>query len=109
MNKLMTRIGVGTATLGLAASTLVFASTSAGAATTTTTGPTTTTTLGPPAQGTGVHKVFLYVDTITGGGTPKPAAGCAQTNLFQPGQLVVFRMYGVNAAAGASTSRPRRS
>ena len=107
MNKLMTRIGVGTATLGLAASALVFASTSAGAATTTTTGPTTTTTLGPPAQGTGVHKVFLYVDTITGGGTPKPAAGCAQTNLFQPGQLVVFRMYGVNAAAGGVNLTPQ--
>ena len=107
MNKLMTRIGVGTATLGLAASALVFASTSAGAATTTTTGPTTTTTLGPPAQGTGVHKVILYVDTITGGGTPTPAAGCAQTNLFQPGQLVVFRMYGVNAAAGGVNLTPQ--
>ena len=47
-----------------------------------------------------MHKVFLYVDTITGGGTPAPAAGCAQTNLFQPGQVVVFRMDGVNAAAG---------
>jgi hypothetical protein len=61
---------------------------------------TTTTTLAPPAQGVGAHKVFMYVDTVTGGGTPKPAAGCAQTNLFQRGQTVVFRMYGVNVAAG---------
>lgn len=60
----------------------------------------TTTTLSPPAQGTGNHKVFMYVDTVTGGGSPKPSAGCAQTNLFQRGQVVVFRMYGINAAAG---------
>ncbi|HET9059656.1 MAG TPA: hypothetical protein VFN61_07020 [Acidimicrobiales bacterium] len=60
----------------------------------------TTTTLAPPAQGNGAHKVFMYVDTVTGGGSPKPSAGCAQTNLFQRGQVVVFRMYGINAAAG---------
>jgi hypothetical protein len=100
MNKLMTRVGVGTATLGLATMTIAFAS-AAGAAPVTAAAPTTTTTLGPPAQGTGVHKVFLYVDTVTGAGSnPAPAAGCAQTNLFQPGQVVVFRMDGVNAAAG---------
>jgi hypothetical protein len=97
MKKFMARVGVGTAALGLAAMTLAFASTGAGAA------PTTTTTLGPPAQGTGAHKVFLYVDTVTGAGSnPAPAAGCAQTNLFQPGQVVVFRMDGVNAAAGGT-------
>ncbi len=106
MNKLMTRIGVGTATLGLATMTIAFAAAGAGAAPVTAAGPTTTTTLGPPAQGTGVHKVFLYVDTITGGGTPTPAAGCAQTNLFQPGQVVVFRMDGVNAAAGGINLTP---
>ncbi len=101
MNKLMTRIGVGMAAVGLATMTIAFGSAVAYAAPVTAAAPTTTTTLGPPAQGTGVHKVFLYVDTVTGAGSnPAPAAGCAQTNLFQPGQVVVFRMDGVNAAAG---------
>lgn len=73
------------------------------ATTTTTVAPTTTTTLAPPAQGNGAHKVFMYVDTVTGAGSnPAPAAGCAMTNLFQPGQVVVFRMYGVNVAAGGT-------
>jgi hypothetical protein len=61
---------------------------------------TTTTTLAPPVQGAGKHWVFLYVDTVTGGGTPTPAAGCAQTNYFLRGQVVVFRMDGVNVVAG---------
>lgn len=101
MNKLMTRIGVGMAAVGLATMTIAFGSAVAYVAPVTAAAPTTTTTLGPPAQGTGVHKVFLYVDTVTGAGSnPAPAAGCAQTNLFQPGQVVVFRMDGVNAAAG---------
>jgi hypothetical protein len=106
MNKLMTRIGLGTVAMGLAAMTIAFGSAAAFAAPVTAAAPTTTTTLGPPAQGTGVHKVFLYVDTITGGGSPTPAAGCAQTNLFQPGQVVVFRMDGVNAAAGGIDLTP---
>jgi hypothetical protein len=76
-----------------------------GSTTTTTTAAatssTTTTTLAPPAQGKGPHKLFMYVDTVTGAGSkPAPAAGCAMTNLFQPGQVVVFRMYGVNVADG---------
>jgi hypothetical protein len=106
MNKLMTRIGVGTATVGLATMTVAFGSVAAGAVPLTAAASTTTTTLGPPAQGTGLHKVFLYVDTIAGGGTPTPAAGCAQTNLFQPGQVVVFRMDGVDAAAGGIDLTP---
>ena len=68
----------------------------------TTTTSTTSTTLGPPAQGPHAHKLFFYVDTVTGGGSPKPAAGCAQTNLFQPGQVVVFRMEGVEIATGGT-------
>lgn len=69
--------------------------------TTTTVGATTSTTLAPPAQGKSTHKLFMYVDTIVGAGSnPAPAAGCAMTNLFQPGQVVVFRMDGVNVAAG---------
>ena len=75
--------------------------------TTTTVPPVTTTTLAPPAQGNGTHKVFMYVDTIVGAGSnPAPAAGCAMTNLFQPGQVVVFRMYGVNVAAGGVNLTP---
>lgn len=110
MKKLTTKVAVGlAATIGLATIPAAFTSTVAGATTRgtagaapTTVAPTTSTTLGPPAQGVGTHKLFLYVDTVTGGGTPKPADGCAQTNLFQPGQLVVFRMYGINAAAGGT-------
>lgn len=104
MSKFTTRIAVGlAATVGLATVASAFVATGAVAATRdATAAASTTTTLGPPAQGAGLHKLFFYVDTITGGGTPKPAAGCAQTNLFQPGQLVVFRMYGINAAAGGT-------
>lgn len=69
---------------------------------------TTTTTLAPPAQGPGIHSVFMYVDTIIGAGSsPAPAAGCSMTNLFQPGQVVVFRMDGVNAAAGGIDLTPK--
>lgn len=115
MNKLTTKVAVGlAATVGLATMAMTFTGAVAGAATRdtssaapTTVAPTTSTTLGPPAQGAGTHKLFLYVDTITGGGSPKPAAGCAQTNLFQPGQLVVFRMDGVNVAAGGTDLTPQ--
>lgn len=103
MNKLTTRMAVGlAAATGLTAMVATITPGSAIASTRTAAATaTTTTTLGPPAQGAGTHKVFLYVDTVTGAGSnPKPAAGCAQTNLFQRGQVVVFRMTGVNAAAG---------
>ncbi|MGO9964474.1 MAG: hypothetical protein ACLPUG_13750 [Acidimicrobiales bacterium] len=72
----------------------------AGAATTT-----TTTTLAPPVQGVGPHKVFFSVDTVQGGGgTVKlPAdAACSMTNLFQRGDVVVFRMYGVHVSTGGN-------
>ena len=71
----------------------------AGAATT------TTTTLAPPVQGTGPHNVFFSVDTVQGGGgTVKLAAdaACSMTNLFQRGDVVVFRMYGVHVTTGGN-------
>ena len=72
----------------------------AGAATTT-----TTTTLAPPVQGVGPHKVFFSVDTVQGGGgTVKLAAdaACSMTNLFQRGDVVVFRMWGVHVTTGGN-------
>jgi hypothetical protein len=55
----------------------------------------------PPIQSNSHHPLFLYVDTVEGaGGNPAPAAACAMTNLFAPGQLVVFRMWGVDATTG---------
>ena len=76
----------------------------------TTTGPTTTTTLGPPIQGLGPLSVYLNVDTVVGhgpAGTPVPAVGCAMTNEFLMGQMVVFRMSGVNVAAGGTPLTPK--
>lgn len=67
---------------------------------------TTTTTLPPPVQGPGPHAVFMYVDTVTAGGTPKPAASCAITNMFQRGQMMAFRMWGVEAATGGTNLTP---
>ena len=109
MSKLSLRLLAGLASFGAAAggiAAIVASSASlpaSAADTTTSTAPTSTTstTLGPPAQGQGRHALFMYVDTVTGAGSnPAPAAGCAQTNLFEPGQVVVFRMDGVNVAAG---------
>jgi len=62
----------------------------------------TTTTLvaGPPIQGAGPHHIDIFVDTVTGGGTPKPVADCLQENQFVQGQLVVFRMYADDVSAG---------
>ena len=54
----------------------------------------------PPIQGAGPHPIVLYVDTVTGGGTPKPAGTCLQENQFVQGQLVVFRMYAYDVTAG---------
>src|SRR5579884_3682992 len=55
----------------------------------------------PPIQGSPL-KVVLSADTVTGGGNPAPASTCAQTNFFKRGQLVVFRVWGVNVAAGGT-------
>jgi hypothetical protein len=75
----------------------------AGAVTASTT--TTTTTLAPPVQGTGPHDVFFSVDTVQGaGGSVKLAAdaACSMTNLFQRGEVVVFRMWGVHVTTGGN-------
>ena len=66
---------------------------------------TTTTTLAPPVQGNGPHAVFFSVDTVQGaGGSVKLAAdaACSMTNLFQRGDVVVFRMWGVHVATGGN-------
>jgi hypothetical protein len=47
--------------------------------------------------------VFLYVDTVNGtrpvGAKPRPI-GCTQTNVFQRGEQVVFRIWGSEAETG---------
>ncbi|MGO9334823.1 MAG: hypothetical protein ACLQCU_12395 [Acidimicrobiales bacterium] len=66
---------------------------------------TTATTLAPPVQGNGAKHVFFAVDTVQGaGGTVKlPAdAACSMTNLFQRGDVVVFRMWGVHITTGGN-------
>ena len=67
---------------------------------------TTKTTLPVPVQGAGKHAVFMYVDTVTAGGSPKPAAACAITNFFQRGQTMAFRMWGIEAATGGTNLLP---
>ena len=79
------------------------------ATTTTTTamGATTTTTQlsTPPIQGAGSHHIVIYMDTVTGGGTPKPLADCLEENQFVQGQLVVFRMWVDDSSAGGWPDR----
>jgi len=102
MNKLITKtvLALVATTAGATALVITGAGAGAGAASLhAATGTTTTTTLGPPAQGAGRHAIFMYVDTVAGGNY-KPVSDCTMTNLFQPGQTVVFRMDGVNVAAG---------
>ncbi|MGD0084532.1 MAG: hypothetical protein ABSD78_15255 [Acidimicrobiales bacterium] len=105
MKKLITTVAVGlAATVGVAAAAAAIASASPAASSHPAAATTTTTT--PPIQGTGTHKLFFYVDTITGGGSPAPAAGCAMTNLFVQGQVVVFRMFGVHVPTGGTDLTP---
>lgn len=110
----MKRLHVATLGTGLSALTaagaLVALGASPGAAQTTTTsttaaapsGTTTTTApvVTPPIQGAGAHHIVIYVDTVTGGGTPKPAGTCLEENQFVQGQLVVFRMWADDSSAG---------
>lgn len=110
MNTVRTRIAVGVGAalaVGGLATALSFAGVGAGAAMgrTNQSTTTTTTTLGPPVQGNGQHKVFFNVDTVQGaGGKVKlPAdAACSMSNLFQRGEVVVFRMYGVHVSTGGN-------
>jgi len=110
MNTVRTRIAVGVGAalaVGGLATALSFAGVGAGAAIgrTTQSSTTTTTTLAPPVQGNGQHKVFFTVDTVQGaGGKVKlPAdAACSMSNLFQRGEVVVFRMYGLHVSTGGN-------
>ena len=81
-----------------AAAMLVAGAGAASAQTTTT----TTTVASTPVQGAHTHAVVVYVDTVTGGGTPKPAGTCLEENQFVQGQLVVFRMYADDSSAGGA-------
>jgi hypothetical protein len=105
MTKLKTRIAVGLVA-AFAVAGMATAIASAGASTGhASASTTTTTTLAGPVQGNGQHHVFFNVDTVQGGGgTVKLAAdaACSMTNLFQRGDVVVFRMYGVHVSTGAN-------
>ena len=106
MTKLRTRIAVGlVAAIGVGAMATAIASAGASTGHASQTTTTTTTTLAPPVQGNGPQHVFFSVDTVQGaGGTVKlPAdAACSMTNLFQRGEVVVFRMYGVHVTTGGN-------
>jgi hypothetical protein len=85
----------GFAVLGVASAT--------GAAAQTTT---TTASMPVPIQGNARQKFVMFVDTVEGaGGTPAAAASCELTNLFVQGQVIVFRMYGIDV----QTNRPLTS
>ena len=51
--------------------------------------------------------VFLYVDSVNGtrpaGAKPRPI-GCTQTNIFQRGEQLVFRVWGSEVSSGAVLS-----
>lgn len=69
--------------------------------------PAATPTPAPPFNGS-QRSVFMTVDTVIGGGSnPAPAQGCMQTNLIRRGQLIVFRMWGVNTKLGGATLTPK--
>ncbi|HXY44111.1 MAG TPA: hypothetical protein VEH29_07975 [Acidimicrobiales bacterium] len=104
MKKLITSIAVG---LVAAIAVAGFAVAMAGASSSSAKGDaaTTTTTLAPPIQGTGVHHLFFSVDTVQGYQTTVslPAdAACSITSLFQRGEVVVFRMWGVHVTTGGT-------
>ncbi len=98
MRKLINLAGV-----GLMASTGAIAILTAGASAASAQATTTTTTVAStPVQGAHSHQVVVYVDTVTGGGTPKPVSDCLEENQFVQGQLVVFRMYADDSSAGGA-------
>lgn len=85
----------------VSAALLAFAAAGAPAqGSTTTTGMTTTTLVSkPPIQGAKAHHIVIYIDTVTGGGTPKPAGTCLEQNQFVQGQIVVFRGWADDSSA----------
>jgi len=92
---------IGSVAVGITAAGMLVAALASGASAGTSSRDTTTTT-SPPITGTSpTHNMFFYVDTVEGsGGTPKPPVTCAQTNEFTQGQLVVFRLFGLNIPDG---------
>jgi hypothetical protein len=105
MKKLMTKTGALTLSLIAAVGVLTVATAASATGSIVRAGATGATgvTQQPVQNWAAKSGVYFYVDTIEGaGGKPAPAAGCAITNLFQAGQVVVFRMWGVNAKDGAT-------
>jgi hypothetical protein len=106
MTKFRTRIAVGlVAAIGVAAMATAIASAGASTGHAAANTTTTSTTLAPPVQGNAGQHVFFSVDTVQGaGGKVKLAAdaGCSMTNLFQRGEVVVFRMWGVHVTTGGN-------
>ncbi|MGO9659046.1 MAG: hypothetical protein ACLQVK_09300 [Acidimicrobiales bacterium] len=98
MTKLISFASVGLMVSTGAAAMFVAGAGAASAQTTTT----STTVASTPVQGAHSHSVVVYVDTVTGGGTPKPAGDCLEENQFLQGQLVVFRMYADDSSAGGA-------
>lgn len=77
-------------------------SAAAAATTTTTTKPAVTA---PPVQGETLPNLDINLDTVLGGGKTatelkEPFGTCTQTSLIHVGQIVVFRMWGVDVKAG---------
>lgn len=59
----------------------------------------------PPVQGETRPTLDINLDTVLGGGTTatelkEPLTDCTQTSLIHLGQLIVFRMWGVDVQAG---------
>lgn len=69
--------------------------------------PAPTPTPAPPFPGS-KSPILISVDTVQGaGGSPAPAVGCSLTNLFRQGQVVVFRLWGMNARLGGAILTPK--
>lgn len=59
----------------------------------------------PPVQGEKLPGLDLNFDTVLGGGTPvtelkEPLTDCTQTSVIYAGQVIVFRMWGVDVKRG---------
>lgn len=77
----------------------------AGAAATAAAATAKTPVSAPPVQGEKEPGLSINLDTVLGGGTPvselkEPLSDCTQTSLIHLGQLVVFRMWGVDVKDG---------
>ncbi len=66
---------------------------------------TKTAVTAPPVQGEAQPDLAINLDTVLGGGKTatelkEPLADCTQTSLVHLGQIIVFRMWGVDVKAG---------